>query len=396
MRILFATFWQIPHVGGVWKYMNQLKNRYELLGHTVDIIGFTQGHKALAVINRNIFIPTPAGQPPMAESNDPIIGSYSSLLDIYINCFKQIDLSEYNVIHAQDIFSSIAVNRLKHPQTATVTTMHGCVAQEIIDAHYNGQIENRSIEGVQYFCQLEKQGAEASDCTIVANRWMYEKLISQFDVSSQQLNILHYGYDIEAFTASAKETTNMKKPRNKKVIIFTGRFTPFKGVRFLIEALSMLKKTRHDWVCWLVGSGPEENELKKLVKEARLEKDIVFLGQRDDIPALLQQSDMLILPTLIENQPLSVIEAQLSGKAIIASQVGGVPEMIQHGMTGMLVPPKNAYPLYETIAYLLQEPAFLNNLGMRAKHFADDYWRLDPAIDRVIAVYQKALKTKQI
>jgi glycosyltransferase involved in cell wall biosynthesis len=81
-------------------------------------------------------------------------------------------------------------------------------------------------------------------------------------------------------------------------------------------------------VCWIVGDGIKEEELLNQRNELGLKKEVLFFGKRDDIPALLKLSDIFVLPSLIENQSVSLIESQIAGKAAIVSDTGGLPEWL--------------------------------------------------------------------
>ncbi|MBX9957271.1 glycosyltransferase family 4 protein [Peribacillus simplex] len=407
MKILLATFWETPHVGGVWNYMQQLKDKLETLGHEVDFLSFGENHQYVHIINENRKIYRDALLPEntsiLMDQNylpidmDPVIHYYESRCNFFQLGANYLGLEQYDVIHTQDIFSTVCINRIRSEKTALVATLHGCVAHELKSAYYSSKSPKKSFtkQGCDYFNQFEYEGAISADCTIVANEWMRNILTDEFQVPKEQLSVFHYGYDTESFLKRVEEKTEIQHPADKKVIIYTGRLNEFKGVHHLIGALSELKKTRNDWVCWIVGEGPKEMDLKNKSKSLGLESDVSFMGRRDDIPYLLSISDILVLPTLMENQPLTVIEAQISGKAVIASDVGGVPEIIEHGITGVLTPAGDEQMLTIHINYLLEHETYRENLGLNAKKRGMDHWSPDKAVQKVLGVYENALCIKR-
>ncbi|MDP1421838.1 glycosyltransferase family 4 protein [Peribacillus simplex] len=407
MKILLATFWETPHVGGVWNYMQQLKDKLESLGHEVDFLSFGEDHEYVHIINENRKIYRDALLPEnisilmdqhyLPIDKDPVIHYYESLCNFFQLGANYLGLEQYDVIHTQDIFSTVCINRIRSEKTALVATLHGCVAHELKSAYYNSKTIKKSFkkQGCDYFNQFEYEGATSADCTIVANEWMRNILTDEFQVPKEQLSVFHYGYDIESFLKRVEEKTEIQRPADKKVIIYTGRLNEFKGVHHLIGALSELKKTRNDWVCWIVGDGPKEMDLKNKSKAMGLESDVTFMGRRDDIPYLLSISDIFVLPTLMENQPLSVIEAQISGKAVIASDVGGVPEIIEHGITGVLTPAGDEQMLTTHINYLMEHESYRKNLGLNAKKRGMDHWSPDKAVQKVLGIYENALCKKR-
>jgi glycosyltransferase involved in cell wall biosynthesis len=216
-------------------------------------------------------------------------------------------------------------------------------------------------------------------------------LIDEFKIPSKKLKVFHYGYDIESFMKSMEMKSEVERPSNKKVILYAGRLVEQKGVQHLLDALKRLKDKRQDWVCWIAGDGDMLAELRLQSKMLGLAKDVVFMGRRDDVPALLSQADILVLPSLIDNQPLSIIEAQLAGKAIIASQVGGIPEIIKHKVTGLLTPAGDSEKLQSNLLMLLEKDSFRQKLGAEAQQWAMKHWSLDSMTERILDVYQNAI-----
>lgn len=402
MKILLATYWGVPHVGGVWNYMKQLCKQLELLGHEVDLLGYDKDGENIHIPNRSLAV-----QKKLFINQ--IRNKYPTLyLDYIVHHFElqgyffqlataYLGLNKYDIIHTQDVISSVSINKVKPKKTALVATLHGCVAHEIKQAYYISEKKEDFVsdKGGDYFDQLEHNGATAAVYTIVANEWLKKILTDEYHVPAEQFKVMHYGYDIESFLQRMKTKSINHPPTNKKVIIYTGRLAEFKGVHYLISALSQLKKIRNDWVCWIAGVGPQQEELQEQCKTLELEHDVFFLGSRDDIPSLLSLSDILVLPTLIENQPLSVIEAQIAGKAIIASDVGGIPEIIKHGRTGVLTPAGDVQMLSLHLDYLLEHEPYRRNLGANAQKWAFEHWPLDRAVQSVLNVYEDAIIKNQ-
>jgi glycosyltransferase involved in cell wall biosynthesis len=246
-----------------------------------------------------------------------------------------------------------------------------------------------------YYQELEKVGATSSEITIVANNWLKNILVDEFNVTENQIKVLHYGFDTENFIKQMKVKSLISSPRNKKVIIFTGRLEDLKGVQHLLEALEKLKSVRQDWVCWIVGSGSEEAKLRTKNKVLGLEDYVYFLGKRNDVPSLLAKSDIFVLPTLLENQPLSLIEAQIAGKATIVSEVGGLPEMVEHKVTGLLTPPGDSEKLYENLDLLLSNDQLRKNLGANAKKWGMTHWSIDQGIKDLLELYNNAISMRK-
>lgn len=407
MKILLATFWTIPHVGGVWNYMQQLKRKLESLGHEVDILGYGDVNNYVHIVNENRgigkdrllpFIESKLNRktnPSLSLYIDPVIKHYEFHRYFYEIAATYLGLGKYDVIHTQDVLSSVCINRIRPPRTALVASLHGCVAHEL--KHYVTHTHKTPTSNLasSYFDKLEYDGATSAEYTIVANEWLKNILTSEFHVPAGHIQVLHYGYETDAFLHRMYEGLSVQRPEDKKVIIYAGRLTELKGVHHLISALSQLKQIRNDWVCWIVGDGDKLEDLQMQSKSLGLETDVLFFGKRDDIPQLLSNSDLFVLPSLLENQPLSVIEAQIAGKAVIVSNAGGLPEIVEHGVTGVISPAGDPSTLCINIDYLLTHDQYRQTLGFNAQKWGLAHWSLDEAVNKMVEVYQTAIFKKK-
>lgn len=405
MKILLATYWLVPHVGGVWTFMSQLKEQLEARGHEVDMMGKGPDYSKYHVANRGLelskekLLPLLLSKlnalqvPPSRLDRHRIIQMYE--LDRY--CMElsaaYFGLERYDIIHTQDIFAARALSRVKPKGTPLVAHLHGSVATELHD-HFRDRpqlgITERSAEW-SYFNAIEHYGAVSSDVTITANEWQRNMLVSQFHVPERQITTFQYGLDAESFWRRARLGTPIARPEAKKVIIFPGRLVYVKGIHVLIDALHLLKRVNQDWVCWIVGDGEQRHELEQQVSRHALQNDVRFLGQRDDVPALLQQADIFVHSCMQDNQPFSVMEAQLAGLPVLLSSAAGLPEMAEHGRTGLISPVGDSSALCQQIRLLLENEPYRKELGANAKAWAAKHWSMELMIERLLEVYASVI-----
>ncbi|CAM3043728.1 glycosyltransferase family 4 protein [Filibacter tadaridae] len=405
MRILLATFWTIPHLGGVWNYMEQLKKKLEKLGHEVDLLGYGEDNTIIHIVNEGRKIETekllPLLRAKMNPENYPAL--YANKLVEYTEFQRYayelgtayLGLEKYDLIHTQDVISTACIDRVRPRSTPLVATLHGSVAHEIRHQLKTIHKSANAYMARAYYDQLEWSGATAADTTIVANEWLKKILTNEFEVPSEQISVIHYGFDTKEFIKKMREKNAIIRPENKKVIIYSGRITELKGVHHLVTALGELKKIRNDWVCWLVGSGDLQEELKMQSKVLGIQDDLFFFGQRDDVPSIMSKADIFVLPSLIENQPLSLIEAQLAGKAVIVSDVGGLPEMVEQKVTGLLTPPSDPESLCANLELLLGNDRLRKNISSNAKKWGMSHWSLDVGVRRLVDVYKEAIARRE-
>jgi hypothetical protein len=123
-----------------------------------------------------------------------------------------------------------------------------------------------------------------------------------------------------------------------------------------------------------------------------MEKEVLFLGNRADVPALLSAADICVLASIQENCPYAVMEAQVAGRAMIASAVGGIPEMIRHGETGLLSEAGSSDSLFRQLRQALDDDELRKGLGERAHIWGANQWSLERMQTQTTAVYERACK----
>ncbi|WP_075982648.1 glycosyltransferase family 4 protein [Bacillus massilinigeriensis] len=401
MKVLLATYWTIPHLGGVWNYMVQLKQKLEELGHEVDLLGYGDDNNSVHIVNKGKKVEKEKLLPIVKSKINPQthpevfknkLVEYTEIQRyVYELAALNLGLNQYDIIHTQDVISTACINRIRPAYTPLVATLHGSVAHEVRMQLETIHKSETSYMAREYYDDLEKIGASTAEVTIVANQWLKNILVYEFGVKSEQIKILHYGYDTENFIRQVNQKTEIERPIDKKVIIFTGRLVDVKGVHTLISALGKLKKYRNDWVCWLVGTGDKQAELRIQCKVQGVEGDVVFMGSRDDIPNLLSKSDIFVLPSILDNQPLSLIEAQISGKPAIVSDVGGLPEMVENNVTGFVIPKENPDILCDKLEILLGNEQLRKKFGTNAKNWGMTHWSLERGVRGLLDIYSEAI-----
>ncbi|MBM3162122.1 MAG: glycosyltransferase [Chlorobi bacterium] len=167
----------------------------------------------------------------------------------------------------------------------------------------------------------------------------------------------------------------------KRIIYSAGRLSEQKGFIHLIEAASMLAKTRNDLVFIVSGEGKLEHELKNRVNALGLEESFIFEGFTQDIYPWLKGCDLFVLASLFEGMPNVVMEAMAVEKPVVATDVNGARELMRDGITGLIVPPADAEALAAAIASVIDDPVRLKSLGMAGKKRVKDHFTVRKMAD---------------
>ena len=218
-----------------------------------------------------------------------------------------------------------------------------------------------------------------------------EEQVKKFGVPSHKLSLTENGVDTRQFSSGTPVLRDLAGLDGKLIVGFVGRLAPEKGLRILIQAAEGILRAQPDVKLVLVGEGPEREELQTLVSQSGLEKSVIFLGQRSDLPDVYASFDIFVLPSLIEAMPMTVLEAMAAGKPIIASRVGGVPKMISDQESGILVEPGDVSDLKAALTQLLQRPETARQFGKRASEVVQARFSSDSMARRYLSVYQKVL-----
>jgi glycosyltransferase involved in cell wall biosynthesis len=182
-----------------------------------------------------------------------------------------------------------------------------------------------------------------------------------------KLSVIQNGIDIEKFDGSPRPALRDELNLGRRPVIGTvGRLHPEKGARFLILAAREVLQQHPDAVFAFVGEGPERAELEALARETGVAGSVVFTGARVDMPPVYQSFNILVLPSLNEGTPMTLIEAMAMRRPVIATDVGGVGKVVSDGETGLLVKAGDPAALGAAVLRLLGNAELCAALSSRA------------------------------
>lgn len=217
-------------------------------------------------------------------------------------------------------------------------------------------------------------------------------------IRPNRIRIIYNGIETDLFHPNQKTREQIRRELQvtdeQSVIGTIGNLYPVKGHTYLVRAAAAVTQVFPESVFIIAGRGQLLEGLQTEARELGVEKHIRFLGFREDVPALLQAMDIFVLPSLSEGLPLSALEAMASGKPVVATRVGGVPEVVVDGETGFLVAPEDADDLAEKLVCLLKAPCLLQQLGAKGHEMVKERFSLDRMVKNYEELYQKALLEK--
>ncbi len=180
-------------------------------------------------------------------------------------------------------------------------------------------------------------------------------------------------------------------PEEVDLIGTIGRLDPIKGYSYLLEAL---KQIDPDACLVIVGDGPEREHLQAHACRLGIKERVFWMGSVQDIWSILPAFDLFVLPSLREGLPVTLLEAMAAGLPVVATQVGGVPEVILDGITGILLPAGNPQALAEAIQRLLTKPGLCMEMGRSGRERVRDDFSVEQMVQKTQALYEDLLVEK--
>lgn len=175
---------------------------------------------------------------------------------------------------------------------------------------------------------------------------------------------------------------------NPPRIVMVARFAAQKNQTLLVETVAKLKSPA---ILTLIGDGPLRQQAEQAAAACPAHIKVEFLGQRQDIPELLAQADLFVLSTNWEGFPISILEAMRAGLPVISTDVNGVREAVDDGVTGLLVSPRDGDGLLKALEKVAFDPAMLERMGIRGRARFEEFFSLDAMLGKTVSVYELAM-----
>ncbi len=250
------------------------------------------------------------------------------------------------------------------------------------------------------FIILEKLASRITDKIVaLTNREKKDHILFKI-TDEDKFSVIYSGIELNTLKeSSSEEKQNLKKelgiPENSLIVGTAGRLVPVKGPECLVKAAKYIISKYPDTYFMFAGDGPLEQDLKRKALEMGISDNIIFLGWRDDLAKIISIYDIFVLPSLNEGMGRVLVEAMALGKSIVASNVGGIPNLVIHGKNGFLVPPKNPKELAKYIQVLLEDKDKREEMGLAGKEMAYNFTS-ERMVEEIANLYKKLLTQKNI
>ena len=240
---------------------------------------------------------------------------------------------------------------------------------------------------------VERLLMAGTDRIVVSAKSVRDFYVKQVHAEPAKIDVIYNAVDFTQATSTASRPeirASLSIPSDARVAGVIARLTEQKGHRYLFDALAS-HPALADIHLLVVGGGEQRDALGRDVDLKGLSSRVHFLGPRRDLGNLLAAMDVFVLPSLWEGLPLSMVLAMGAGVPVVATTVAGIPEVIDDGRTGLLVPPRDASALGRALARLLSDPNLHRQMSADARNAVLPRFGVDRYVDSVVALYDRLL-----
>ena len=270
-------------------------------------------------------------------------------------------------------------------------TLAGLMARVPVKIHTD---HARDFPDKKRYMLAEWLFSHLADRIVGVSKHTKNNLINYEKINPHKIDIIHNGvdgrkYDIMINLLEKKKQLGIE---NKYPILGLGvRFTKQKGITYLIRAVSAMKQKFPEICVLIAGEGPLQKTLEKEAEGLALSRHIRFVGPRSDMNEILKVIDIYVLPSLWEGLPLVILEAMAAQKPIVATDVGGNSEVIQHSVNGMLVPPGRPDLLADQICALLKNENKMRQMAINAWQSYKESYSVSVMVGKYTDLYARLL-----
>ena len=300
--------------------------------------------------------------------------------------YRKLRQGEYDIVHSH-ISKAGILGRLAGRCAGVpvlVHTYHGRV-EEV----HSGSLKSR------LFLACERMAARWTDLLVAVSRETARQCADSGIGAASQYRVIHNGIDLEPFFDFYANDELLFESQGSPLIGAVGSLTPEKGLEGLLEAASMLRERYPQLQVAIVGDGILRPRLQERARQLGIQDSVHFTGIVDDVRDWLANFDLLVMPSLSEGFPTVLLEAMAMGCPVVASCVGGIPEVVVDGEHGLLIEPGDAGVLAKAIDALLKDEGRRRTMGEKGRGHVAREFGLEKMLRRLEQEYEKVLAAKR-
>jgi N-acetyl-alpha-D-glucosaminyl L-malate synthase BshA len=366
-----------PTPGGSGVVATELGKSLAGLGHAVHFITYGLPSR-LHGFNENLFFHKvePAEYPLFQQVSPFALSLAAKIREVAVQHDLDIVHSHYAIPYATSAFLAREMLKAAGRNLKTITTLHGT---------------DITLVGVMpSFYEITRFSISASDAITAVSRFLERETVRTFEID-RPIRVIHNFVDSEEFRPGTDpEVRSRYASDGEKIVVHVSNFRKVKNLPVVVEVFARVRRVRPAKLL-LVGDGPELEAVERLTAEENLGSDVVFLGDQEFIANILPVADVFLLPSEHESFGLAALEAMSCGVPVVASNIGGLHEVIDDGKTGFLFDPHDVAGMSGTILDLFGDENRRREIGLKGRDRAVRDFGKDEIVGRYVALYEELL-----
>jgi glycosyltransferase involved in cell wall biosynthesis len=251
-----------------------------------------------------------------------------------------------------------------------------------------------------FFRQVERNLARTSDVLVAVSPEVRDELVENGIAPTEKFTVIRLGIPLDERLGDATVDLDYRHlygiPADAFVVGWVGRMTGVKDTGAVLEIVRAARALGIEAVLCMVGDGPDRERLEQLAHDLDIARSTYFVGYQEDVAGYYRLFDAFLLPSVNEGTPVSAIEALASGTPVVATRVGGVPDVVRDEVDGFLVEPGDTDGAAERLALLATDPALRARLGESGRAYVRERYSVERLVDDVDRLYRSLLVAKGI
>ena len=365
-----------PTYGGSGAIATELGMELARRGHEIHFISYAQPFRLPYFMERIYFHEVETTRYPLFEHNNYSLSLAAMMHEVTLQQGLDLLHVHYAIPHAASAWMAKEMLGGSHP-LKIVTTLHGT------DITLVGQ--ERSYWDITRFSILRSDGITA------VSDYLKRETVDAFRVPPERIEVIPNFVDPTIYdrTRYPCHKASFLRP-GEKLVVHVSNFRPVKRVRDVVGIFARAAKEAPSRLVF-IGDGPDRPEAQDEAQRLGVADRVVFLGKQDSVAELYSCADLLLLPSQSESFGLVALEAMSAGVPVVATDVGGIPEVVEDGVTGALGEVGDVEGMGEAAAAILRDPARWQSMSDAAKVFAREHYGTDVIIPRYERYYERIL-----
>ena len=366
-----------PTYGGSGAVATELGIALATRGHEVHFITYKQPFRLPAYLPRVFFHEVDVGRYPLFEFPPYDLALAVRMHEVVREHKLDLLHCHYAIPHATSAWITKQMLREEKRDIRVVTTLHGT------DITIVGQDPS--------FHTITKFSIEKSDALTAVSQYLQKETQDAFGCTACRIDVIPNFIDPQVYNRTRYgNELRVQFNGGRKVLMHISNFRPVKRIRDVVSVFARVRKEVPS-VLVMVGDGPDRHDAEQYARELGIEKDVQFLGKIDNVAPLLAAADIFLLPTNAESFGLSALEALASGTPVIGTNVGGLPEVVKSGETGVLCGVGDVDGMASAAVNILGDDKRWRAMSDAAAHDARERFVMDDVVQRYENLYKATI-----